>query len=208
VVLRGSLRPGFGSVASSVLRVMHLGQNRVRRGSARRAWLPRRLCAAELAGAVRAGCACARLWRKGGQGGSTKQTQDNAAYAGRCGAAEAWPWRSGGGGTPAAVFCQPSGLRPKFLGEKGGTGLQGAHLGVAVDGFAAQGSRRRSPGGAHGWRSRRRSLQGLEWSAAAWGSSRRRGGAGALLGRGSGVAGRHGRGGAEARHGGGERRGG
>ena len=65
VVLRGSLRPVLGSGASSVLRVMHLGQNRVRRGSARRAWLPRRLCAAELAGAVRAGCACARLWRKG-----------------------------------------------------------------------------------------------------------------------------------------------
>ena len=55
----------LGSGAFSVLRVMHLGQNRVRRGSARRAWLPRRLCAAELAGAVRAGCACARLWRKG-----------------------------------------------------------------------------------------------------------------------------------------------
>ena len=65
VVLRGSLRPVLGSGAFSVLRVMHLGQNRVRRGSARRAWLPRRLCAAELAGAVRAGCACARLWRKG-----------------------------------------------------------------------------------------------------------------------------------------------
>jgi hypothetical protein len=62
------------------------------------------------------------------------------------------------GGTPAAVLCQPSGLRPNCPGAKGGTGLQGAHRGVAVDGAAAQGGRRRSPGGGRGRRSRRRSL--------------------------------------------------
>ena len=106
------------------------------------------------------------------QEGSTKQTQDNAAHAGRCGAAEAWPWRSGGGGSPAAVLRQPSGPRPKFLGEKGGTGLQGAHLGVgSKEGPAQRGRRRepaakttRSPGRSRcGRRGRRRKVRGGSW---------------------------------------------
>ena len=94
------------------------------------------------------------------------QARWNGTRAGSCCATGVLPWRSGGGGTPAAVLCQQSGLRPNCLSAKGGTGLQGAHRGVAVDGVAAQGSRRRSPGGGRGRRSRRRSLQRLEWGAA------------------------------------------
>ena len=113
-------------------------------------------------------CGC-----KGVREALSSNARQRGANAGLCGAAEAWPWRSGGRGTPAAVLCQLSGLRPNCLGEKGGTGLQGAHRGVAVDGAAAQGGRRRSPGGGRGRRSRRMSLQRLEWSAAGPGKLQR-----------------------------------
>ena len=135
--------------------------------------------------------------RKGVREALRSKRKTTRAYAGLCGAAEAWPWRSGGGGTPAAVLCQPRGLRPNCLGAKGGTGLQGAHRGVAVDGAAAQGGRRRSPGGGRGRRSRRRSLQRLEWSAAGPGKLQR-----SRRSRGAGVAERRSHGGAERRHGG------
>ena len=89
------------------------------------------------------------------------QARWNGTLAGSCCATGVLPWRSGGGGTPAAVLCQQSGLRPNWLSAKGGTGLQSAHRGVAVDGVAAQGSRRQSSaagcGGARGGRSLRRS---------------------------------------------------
>ena len=139
--------------------------------------------------------------RKGVREALRSKRKTTRAYAGLCGAAEAWPWRSGGGGSPAAVLRQPSGPRPKFLGEKGGTGLQGAHQGVAVDGVAAQGSRRRSPGGGRGRRSRRRSLQRLAWSAAGLGelpASRR---SRCAAWPGSGAAERRKHGGAEERRG-------
>ena len=158
--LRGSIRPAPGLGVLLTPCVIHWRLKRRRFGLG--AWTSMAMAAlggAGLAGERREGHSRRGLWCKGGAcvraGSGRTQARVTQGWGGL---QKAWPWRSGGGGTPAAVLCQPSGLRPKCLGAKGGTGLQGAHRGVVVDGAAAQGGRRRSPGGGRGRRSRRRSL--------------------------------------------------
>jgi len=166
--LRGSIRPAPGLGVLLTPCVIHWRLKRRRFGLG--AWTSMAMAAlggAGLAGERREGHSGRGLWCKGSARARAGSGRTQARVTrGWGGLQKAWPWRSGGEETPAAVLCQPSGLRPNCNGAKGGTGLQGAHRGVVVDGAAAQGGRRRSPGGGRGRRSRRRSLQRLEWSAA------------------------------------------
>ena len=197
--LRGSIRPAPGLGVLLTPCVIHWRLKRRRFGlGAGTSMAMAALGGAGLAGERREGHSGRGLWCKGGACARAGSGRTQARVTqGWGGLQKAWPWRSGGGESPVAVLRQPSGPRPKFLGEKGGTGLQGAHLGVgSKEGPAQRGRRRepaakttRSPGRSRcGRRGRRRKVRGGSW---------RCGGAEALLGRSFGVVEGCGYGGAE-----------
>ena len=168
--LRGSIRPAPGLGVLLTPCVIHWRLKRRRFGlGAGTSMAMVALGGAGLAGERREGHSGRGLWCKGSARARAGSGRTQARVTrGWGGLQKAWPWRSGGGGSPAAVLRQPSGPRPKFLGEKGGTGLQGAHLGVGLkEGPAQRGRRResaakttRSPGRSRcGRRGRRRKVR-------------------------------------------------